>query len=95
MAEKCFHKSLTLSNFEFTTRFCTSLGSCYEEQGRYKEALGFYYEAMAFLQAAKEKSDDELFDVEQYVVKIQDLIDGACQHIDEEKMQSDDTFELE
>ncbi|OIW35451.1 TPR-like protein [Coniochaeta ligniaria NRRL 30616] len=92
--EKCFHKSLTLSNFEFMTRFCARLGGCYEEQGRHEEALGFYREAMEFLLAAKEKSDDELFDVGQYVAKIQDLIDGARRHIDEGKMQDDRSFEV-
>lgn len=89
--EKCFHKSLTLSNFEFMTRFCTRLGSVYEEQGRYEEALGFYQEAVDFLHAEKEKSNDELFDVTHFVAKIQELIDGARRRIDEEKMQNDQT----
>ncbi len=53
--EKCFRKSLSLSNFEFITSFCTQLGSCYEEQGLYEKALEFYNETMDFLRSAKEK----------------------------------------
>jgi tetratricopeptide (TPR) repeat protein len=75
--EKCFHKSLGLSNFKFMTRFCTQLGCCYEDQGRHEVALAYYHQAIEFLCSAKVKSNDELFDVGQYVAEIQGLIHRA------------------
>ncbi|PVH72817.1 TPR-like protein [Cadophora sp. DSE1049] len=82
--EKCFRKSLSLSNFEFITRFSTQLGSCYEEQGLYEKALAFYNETMDFLRSAKEKGNGELLDVDQYVANIQALIDEASKHVKNE-----------